>query len=106
MLTLHTTQTKTKITLLKEEFFQLIKKFKKIEPIEIIDEDPDYLSKEGRRVKNEPKAVFFFVRVGYPSVHVLKSINLQGYIEKDHFPRRISYMHISYEVYIQKSIFF
>ena len=37
-------------------------------------------AKEGRRAKNDPKAVFFFVRVGYPSVHVLKSINLQGYI--------------------------
>ena len=29
-------------------------------------------AKEGRRAKNDPKAVFFFVRVGYPSVHVLK----------------------------------
>ncbi len=37
-------------------------------------------AKEGRRAKNDPKAVFFFVRVGYPSVHVLKSINLKGYI--------------------------
>lgn len=38
-------------------------------------------AKEGRRVKNDPKATFFFVRVGYPSVHVLKGIKLQGYIE-------------------------
>jgi len=38
-------------------------------------------AKEGRRVKQDPKAVFFFVRVGYPSVHILKSVVLQGYIE-------------------------
>jgi hypothetical protein len=42
-------------------------------------------AKEGRKAKNEPKAVFFFVRVGYPSVHVLKSINLQGYLSKSIF---------------------
>lgn len=33
-------------------------------------------AKEGRRMKNDPKAVFFFVKVGYPSVDVLKSIAL------------------------------
>jgi len=32
-------------------------------------------AKEGRKRKNEPKAVFFFVRVGYPSVHVLKTVD-------------------------------
>jgi hypothetical protein len=42
-------------------------------------------AKEGRRVKNNPKAVFFFVRVGYPSVHVLKSVVLQGHIENNYF---------------------
>ena len=31
-------------------------------------------AKKGRKAKNQPKAVFFFVRVGYPSVHVLKKI--------------------------------
>jgi len=44
-------------------------------------------AKEGRRVKNNPKAVFFFVRVGYPSVHVLKSVVLQGHIENNYFPK-------------------
>jgi len=34
-------------------------------------------AKEGRKSKNDPKAVFFFVRVGYPSVHMLKTIRLQ-----------------------------
>ena len=53
MLTLHTTQTKTKITLLKEEFFQLIKKIRKIEPVEIIDEDPDYLTEEEMEARTE-----------------------------------------------------
>ncbi|MEA3475594.1 MAG: hypothetical protein U9R23_04015 [Candidatus Cloacimonadota bacterium] len=53
MLTLHTTQTKTKIILLKDEFFQLIKKFKKIEPVEIIDEDPDYLTEEEMKARTE-----------------------------------------------------
>ena len=49
-------------------------------------------AKEGRRAKNDPKAVFFFVRVGYPSVHVLKSINLQGYIHQFYFPLVKSYV--------------
>jgi len=31
-------------------------------------------SKEGRKKKNDPKATFFFVRVGSPSVHVLKAL--------------------------------
>ena len=53
MLTLHTTQTKTKVILLKDEFFQLIKKFKKIEPVEIVDEDPDYLTEEEMKVRTE-----------------------------------------------------
>lgn len=53
MLTLHTIQTKTKITLLKEEFFKLIEKFNKIEPVEIIDEDPDYLTEEEMEARTE-----------------------------------------------------
>ena len=53
MLTLHTTQTKTKITLLKDEFFKLIEKFNKIEPVEIIDEDPDYLTEEEIKIRTE-----------------------------------------------------
>ncbi|MBI4647458.1 MAG: hypothetical protein HY738_12935 [Bacteroidia bacterium] len=28
-------------------------------------------AKLGRKMKNDSKAIFFFVRVGYPSVHVL-----------------------------------
>jgi hypothetical protein len=43
-------------------------------------------AKEGRRLKKDPKAVFFFVRVGSPSVHVLKSVVLQGRIENEYFP--------------------
>ena len=43
-------------------------------------------AKEGRKRKSDPKAVFFFVRVGYPSVHVLKAVRLQGYIYQDVFP--------------------
>ncbi|MCK4614940.1 MAG: hypothetical protein KAU14_09065 [Thermoplasmata archaeon] len=50
-------------------------------------------AKKGREAKNRPKAVFFFVRVGYPSVHVLKSINLQGYIHQDYFPTVKGYVH-------------
>ena len=50
-------------------------------------------AKEGRSVKHDPKAVFFFVRVGYPSVHVLKSIHLQGYIEQEYFPKVKGYVH-------------
>jgi len=53
MLTLHTFQTKTKITLLKEEFFKLIERFNKIEPVEIIDEDPDYLTEEEMETRTE-----------------------------------------------------
>ena len=53
MLTLHSTQTKTKITLLKDEFFKLIEKFNKIEPVEIIDEDPDYLTEEEMKIRTE-----------------------------------------------------
>jgi predicted aspartyl protease len=44
-------------------------------------------TKEGRKKKNDPKAIFFFVRVGYPSVHVLKAVRLQGDIYQDYFPR-------------------
>ena len=44
-------------------------------------------AKEGRRIKNNHKAVFFFVKVGYPSVDVLKSIALQGRIYEDYFPK-------------------
>jgi len=50
-------------------------------------------AKEGRRGKNNPKAVFFFVRVGYPSVHVLKSVVLQGRIENNYFPTIKGYVH-------------
>ena len=48
---------------------------------------------EGRKMKNDPKAVFFFVRVGYRSVHILKTINLQGYIEQEYFPKVKGYVH-------------
>ncbi len=44
-------------------------------------------AKEGRRMKNDPKAVFFFIKVGYPLVDVLKSIALQGHIYEDYFPK-------------------
>jgi hypothetical protein len=37
-------------------------------------------AKEGRRAKGNPQAVFFFIRVGYPSVHVLKRMTLQGLV--------------------------
>lgn len=33
-------------------------------------------SKEGRKTKKDSKAVFFFVRVGYSSVHVLKTLEV------------------------------
>jgi len=49
-------------------------------------------AKEGRKRKNDPKAIFFFVRVGYPSVHVLKSISLQGKILQDYFPKVKGYI--------------
>jgi predicted aspartyl protease len=49
-------------------------------------------AKEGRKRKNDPKAVFFFVRVGYPSVHVLKTVRLQGYIYQDYFPQVKGYI--------------
>jgi len=50
-------------------------------------------AKEGRRTKNNPKAIFFFVRVGHPSVDVLKTISLQGSICKDHFPKVKGYVY-------------
>jgi hypothetical protein len=50
-------------------------------------------AKNGRKAKNNPKAVFFFVRVGYPSVHILKSISLQGYIHQEYFPKIKGYIH-------------
>jgi len=50
-------------------------------------------AKEGRKVKSDPKATFFFVRVGYHSVHVLKSINLQGYIDQYYLPKIKGYVH-------------
>lgn len=43
-------------------------------------------------MKNDSKAVFFFVRVGYPSVHVLKTVRLQGYIYQDYFPKVKGYI--------------
>lgn len=49
-------------------------------------------AKEGRKRKNDPKAVFFFVRVGYPSVHVLKTVRLQGSIYQDVFPKANGYI--------------
>ena len=49
-------------------------------------------AKKGRKMKNDPRAVFFFVRVGYPSVHVLKAVNLRGYIEQDYFPKINGYV--------------
>ena len=50
-------------------------------------------AKKGRRMKNDPSAVFFFVRVGYPSVHVLKAVNLKGRIEQAYFPKINGYVH-------------
>jgi len=44
-------------------------------------------AKQGRKMKNDPKAVFFFVKVGHPSVDVLKNIALQGHIYEDYFPK-------------------
>lgn len=49
-------------------------------------------AKEGRKRKKDSKAVFFFVRVGYPSVHVLKTVRLQGYIYQDYFPKVKGYI--------------
>lgn len=50
-------------------------------------------AKIGRITKNQPKAVFYFVRIGYPSVHILKNINLQGYFTHDNFPTVSGYIH-------------
>jgi len=50
-------------------------------------------AKEGRKKKKDSKAIFFFVRVGYPSVHVLKTLRLQGYIYQDYFPKVKAYIH-------------
>jgi hypothetical protein len=49
-------------------------------------------AKEGRKRQNDSKAIFFFVRVGHPSVHVLKSVNLLGYIDQDYFPKVKGYI--------------
>ncbi len=43
-------------------------------------------AKEGRKIQEDAKAVFFFVRVGFPSVHMLKHVRLQGNIEGNSFP--------------------
>lgn len=44
-------------------------------------------TKKGRQSKNNPQAAFFFVRVGFPSVHVLKRVVLQGEIQQEYFPK-------------------
>lgn len=49
-------------------------------------------AKEGRKRKKDPEAVFFFARVGYPSVHVLKTVRLHGYIYQDYFPKVKGYI--------------
>lgn len=49
-------------------------------------------AREGRRSKKDSKAIFFFVRVGSPSVHVLKTVRLQGYIFQDYFPKVKGYI--------------
>jgi len=47
-------------------------------------------AKTGRKLQKDPSAVFFFVRVGFPSVHMLKHVRLQGNIEQNCFPKVIS----------------
>ena len=42
--------------------------------------------KLGRKTKNDPVAVFFFVKVGYPLVQVIKKATIQGQIEDGCFP--------------------
>lgn len=46
--------------------------------------------KIGREAKKDPKSIFFFVKVGYPGVEVLK--NLQGYISQKYFPKIKGYI--------------
>lgn len=43
-------------------------------------------AKKGRKIQEDPKAVFFFVRVGSTSVHMLKRVRLQGNIDQSCFP--------------------
>jgi len=47
-------------------------------------------AKIGRKAKKDPKAIFFFVKVGYPAVHVIK--NLRGYIYQECFPKVKGYI--------------
>lgn len=44
-------------------------------------------AKNGRKIQKDPRAVFFFVRVGFPSVHMLKHVRLEGNIEQYCFPK-------------------
>lgn len=47
MLTLHITKSKDTIRILKDEFMTLIKRYQKVEPVKIVEEnDPDYLTDE------------------------------------------------------------
>ena len=51
MLTLHKTETKYTVTLPKEEFLKLIDNYQRYEPIEISDNDPDYLTEEEMKIR-------------------------------------------------------
>ncbi|MBW8050018.1 MAG: hypothetical protein FVQ77_06740 [Cytophagales bacterium] len=44
-------------------------------------------SKKGRIARNNPKAIFHFIRIGYPSVDVLKNVRLQGKIIEHYLPK-------------------
>ncbi|MCK4339339.1 MAG: hypothetical protein KAW87_05070 [Candidatus Cloacimonetes bacterium] len=47
MLILHITKSKDTIRILKDEFMTLIKRYQKVEPVKIVEEnDPDYLTDE------------------------------------------------------------
>jgi predicted aspartyl protease len=61
--------------------------------------------KEGRKKKNDPKAIFYSVRIGFPTVHVLKSIKLQGEIYHERLPK-VQAVVIEKELHFESEISF
>lgn len=49
-------------------------------------------SEIGRKKKDDSSTVFFFVRVGYPAMHRLRRIKLEGNIHQERFPTVNSYV--------------
>jgi hypothetical protein len=53
MITLHITETEKTVTVPKKEFFKLVERYKKIEPVQIIEEESDDLTEEEIKIRAE-----------------------------------------------------